>query len=326
MAFGNRVLTYLLKPQKKPYTSVTVAIERFTSEQFEEDDLSGIPDLVESIKLQSTGPAEAARAIRKKLKYGNVHRQLRALTLLDGLLQNGGSRLQRAFVDEPLLERLRVCGTSDLTDQQVRDRCKILFGTWAREYSKTPGLERVAGLYKVSLKLLIAHAMLKMIVKELPRRKQQVTQEKSKVLRETERDPFEDAANEEEEEEEPQPSSSVAQPKPQMRTSPQASTTKSSSTGFFSSLSDPASSKKSKKDKKGDKKKPKAFNLEEEKPKMRTVIAESSVASTNLLNALQFINREQEQVSENAAAVRQFETCKMLRRHVLRYVSTCRNS
>jgi LAS seventeen-binding protein 5 len=112
--------------------------------------LSGIPDLVESIKLQSSGPTEAARAIRKKLKYGNVHRQLRALTLLDGLLQNAGKRLQRAFVDEPLLERLRVCGTSDLSDQQVRDRCKVLFGTWAREYSKTPGLERVAGLYKVS--------------------------------------------------------------------------------------------------------------------------------------------------------------------------------
>jgi len=160
-----------------------------------------------------------------------------------------------------------------------------------------------------------------MVVKELPRRKQQVTQEKSKVLRETERDPFEDGADEEEEDDEPQQPSSVAPPKPQFRTSPQPSTTKSSAAGFFSSLSDPAPNKKSKKDKKGGKKKPKAFNLEEEKPKMRTVIAESSVASTNLLNALQFINREQEQVSENAAAVKQFETCKMLRRHVLRYVS-----
>jgi LAS seventeen-binding protein 5 len=160
------------------------------------------------------------------------------------------------------------------------------------------------------------------MVKELPRRKQQVTQEKSKVLRETERDPFEDGPDEEEEDDEPKQSTSVAASRPQMRTSPQASTTKSSSPGFFSSLSDPSPSKKSKKDKKGGNKKTKAFNLEEEKPKMRTVIAESSVASTNLLNALQFINREQEQVSENAAAVKQFETCKMLRRHVLRYVST----
>jgi hypothetical protein len=143
------VLTYYGTLKKKPYSAITVAIENLTSEQYDEDDLSGIPDLVEAVKLQSTGPTEAARAIRKKLKYGNVHRQLRALTLLDGLIQNSGSRFQKAFVDEPLLERLRVCATSDHSDQLVRQRCKVLFGGWAREYAKTPGMERVAGLYNV---------------------------------------------------------------------------------------------------------------------------------------------------------------------------------
>jgi hypothetical protein len=147
----HRSLTNSAAFKKKPFSSVTVSIEQLTSEQYEEDDLSGIPDLVEAIKLQSTGPAEAARALRKKLKYGNVHRQLRALTLLDSLLENASSRFQRAFIDEPLLERLRVCGTSDLTDQKVRKRCQVLFAGWARDYKKTPGLERIAGLYKVSL-------------------------------------------------------------------------------------------------------------------------------------------------------------------------------
>lgn len=128
---------------------MTVTVERLTSEQFEEDDLSGIPDLVEVIKLQASGPVEAARALRKKLKYGNVHRQLRALTLLDGLIQNAGPRFQRAFVDEPLLERLRVCGTSDLSDPEVKKKCSVLFRSWATEYKNTPGLERVAMLYKV---------------------------------------------------------------------------------------------------------------------------------------------------------------------------------
>jgi len=136
--------------QKKPYSAVTVAVEQLTSERFEEDDLSGIPDLVEAIKLQATGPAEAARAIRKKLKYGNVHRQLRALTLLDGLIQNAGSRFQRTFADEMLLERLRVCGTADLSDPLVRDKCKVLFRQWAVEYKNVRGLEQIAGLYKVS--------------------------------------------------------------------------------------------------------------------------------------------------------------------------------
>lgn len=88
--------------------------------------------------------------------------------------------------------------------------------------------------------------------------------------------------------------------------------------GLSSNFSKATQKKQSKKDKK---KKAKPFNLEEEIPKMKSVIAESSVSSTNLLNALQLINREHEQVSENATAAEQFETCKSLRRHVLRYVS-----
>ncbi|KAG6015900.1 hypothetical protein E4U41_004545, partial [Claviceps citrina] len=105
----------------KPYSAVTVTIENLTGESYAQDDLSGIPDLVEVIKLQATtGPGEAARAIRKKLKYGTPHRQIRALVLLDGLIQNAGPGFQRGFADEPLLERLRVCGTSGLSDPALR--------------------------------------------------------------------------------------------------------------------------------------------------------------------------------------------------------------
>ena len=51
----------------KPYSAVTVQIQRLTSEQYEADDMSGIPDLIEVIRIQTGGPTEAARAIRKKL-------------------------------------------------------------------------------------------------------------------------------------------------------------------------------------------------------------------------------------------------------------------
>jgi hypothetical protein len=135
-------------------------------------------------------------------------------------------------------------------------------------------------------------------------------------LRETEQDPFEDAADEEEE---PQQSSSTS-PKQKLGSSPpQSAASKSSSYAFGGTFTKSTSTKRPKKDKKGSKKS-RPFNLEEEKPKMKTAIAESSVAATNLLNALQLINREYEQVSENATAVERFETCKMLRRHILRYV------
>ncbi|KAF2966421.1 hypothetical protein GQX73_g7142 [Xylaria multiplex] len=292
--------------QKKPYSAVTVTIERLTSETFEEDDLSGIPDLVEVIKLQASGPAEAARALRKKLKYGSVHRQIRALVLLDGLIQNAGPRFQRTFIDEPLLERLRVCGTSDLSDLDVRKKCSELFRSWAAEYKNTPGLERVARLYN-----------------ELPRRKQVVTQDKSRVLRETEQDPFRDSEDEAEQNkplpplQTSQASSSrppVSYPQPTQTIQSYSHTRSSSGSGSFFS-----SSPKDKK-KKDKTKKPKTFKLEAEKESMKATIAESSIAATNLTNALQSINREKERISENAVAVGRFEICKKLRRKILRYI------
>ncbi|KAK1448785.1 VHS domain-containing protein [Colletotrichum melonis] len=291
--------------QKKPYSAVTVSVETLTAETYDEDDMSGIPDLVEVIKLQASGPVEAARAIRKKLKYGNVHRQLRALTILDGLIQNAGPRFQRAFADEPLLERLRVCGTSDLSDPDVRKKCTELFRSWA-QYKSTPGLERIAKLHQ-----------------ELPKRKVAVTQERSKAVRETE-NPF----GEEEEDKPPSPTtlageSSRPQQTPYLPYGNTSSVTNSFSHSKSSSHSGSSffgSSKDKKKKDKDKKSKRKPFNLELEKDAMKSAIAESSIATTNLTNHLQSINRERERISDNAQAVQQFESCKQLRRKILRYI------
>lgn len=48
-----------------PYTAVTEYINRMTGEQYGEDDLSGLPDLIEVVKIQTGGSTEASRAIRK---------------------------------------------------------------------------------------------------------------------------------------------------------------------------------------------------------------------------------------------------------------------
>lgn len=145
--------------------------------------------------------------------------------------------------------------------------------------------------------------------KELPRRKQVVTQERSKVLKETE-NPFGD------DEDEPQsPQASSSQPGSHSRNT---SLSGPQVTGQVQSFSYLGKDKK-KKDKKSKKRKP--FDLEAEKDKMKVTIAESSIASTDLMNALQSINREEERISENQVVVQRFETCKHLRRKVLRYVS-----
>jgi hypothetical protein len=241
-----------------------------------------------------------------------VHRQIRALVLLDGLIQNAGPRFQRTFADEPLLERLRVCGTSDLSDPEVRKKCRELFNSWS-QYGNKPGLERIARLSK-----------------ELPKRKVGVTQERSKVLKETE-NPFGD-----EEDDEPSspkvPAATAAGPSSSQNRSAhsrgsslvdsfkhqQGSSLSLSSSGGSIFGGSSSSDKKKKNSKTKGKKKP--FNLEAEKEQMKSVIAESSLAATNLLNVLQTINREKERISENNLAVERFESCKLLRRKVLRFV------
>ncbi|KAG8426012.1 hypothetical protein J3459_008516 [Metarhizium acridum] len=281
---------------KKPYSAVTVTIENLTSESYAEEDLSGIPDLVEVIKLQASGPAEAARAIRKKLKYGTVHRQIRALVLLDGLIQNAGSQFQRALADEPLLERLRVCGTSNLSDPAVKNKCRELFREWA-QYTNVPGLERVARLYK-----------------ELPKRKVGMTREESKVIQETE-NPFGD----DEEEEAERASEQKKQDNPGPSEGYHSGTLLDmqgggggSSIGLKKSKPKFKSKSKSKSGRK--------FDLEAEMKKMKSVIADATMASTALTNSLQTINREKERISENRAATQHFEACKQLRRRILRYI------
>lgn len=179
-----------------------------------------------------------------------------------------------------------------VVDPQVKQKCKVLFVQWANAYKNTPGLERIASLYK-----------------ELPNTKRASAQPaRSKVLRETE------------------PVDSDSEPAHDPFS---AGHSRSSSSNMFSSpgtssrpvtlgQTSPFTSSKLSKGKKDKSVKP--FNLAKEKDNMTNAIAQSSIASTNLLNGLQLINRETERVSENPEVVRRFETCKTLRRQVLGYI------
>ncbi|OGE51466.1 hypothetical protein PENARI_c013G04185 [Penicillium arizonense] len=264
----------------KPYSAVTVQVEVLTSEQYEVEDSSGIVDLVEVVRIQASGPTEASRALRKKLKYGNLHRQLRALVILDFLVQNAGDRFLREFADEALLERLRIAGTDSVSDPLVKQKCKQIFGQWAVTFKDTPGMAKVTALYK-----------------QLPKRKQPANQAKAKVLRE--------GSNSNE-----PPMGHVV--------------SVSAGTGPSTVLTSPKQKAKAKKDKR-DKKLSismgsKGFNLEKERPEILQTLAASSVASTDLLNALKLVNRETNRVSEDAECINRFDKCKSLRHQILRYI------
>ena len=214
-------------------------------------------------------------------KYGNLHRQLRALVILDFLIQNAGERFLREFADEPLLERLRIAGTDSVSDPLVKQKCKVLFGQWAVTYKDTPGMGGVTALYR-----------------QLPKRKQPATQAKAKVLREGSNQPSN----------EPPMGHTVSV---------------SAGDGPSTTLASPTTKSKSKKEKR-DKKlaslTSRSFNLERERPEIVQALASSSVASTNLLNALKLVNRETTRVSEDAECINRFEKCKKLRHQILRYI------
>jgi hypothetical protein len=233
-------------------------------------------------------------------KYGSPHRQIRALVILDGLIENGGGRFQRACSDEPLLERLRLLARDDGVDPQVRKKCKVLFIQWANAYKGKPGMERIASLYK-----------------EFPK-SQRPDAARQKVLRDSEplhpdaqpdASPFAESSG--------RPLASKPKPPPPSSPKPIAPVAAPSRPVALTNTSSSLSSKlfHSKKSSTS-----KTFNLSKEKDNMTTAIAQASIASTNLLNGLQLVNREQEKLSENAEVMRRFDACKLLRRKILYYI------
>jgi len=211
-----------------------------------------------------------------------MHRQLRALTILDGLIQNAGSRFQRTFADEPLLERLRLMPRDEMVDQDVRNKCNTLYRQWAVAYSKTPGLEKIAALYR-----------------QLPQSKR-LQPSQSRAVRETEQNHASSMS----------PSRSMPPVVPPSSSKPPAPA-RPVALGHTSSSSFFSRSKRSKDTK---------FNLEKEKGQLMETIAAASVSSTNLVNAIRLINRENQRVSDNAECRNRFEQCKTLRRQILRYI------
>ncbi|KAK9367275.1 hypothetical protein V1509DRAFT_626818 [Lipomyces kononenkoae] len=306
-----------------PYTAITVTIDQLVTDQFEEDDVAGVFDLIETIRLSPTGPTEAARAIRKKLKYGSVHNQLRALTILDSLIENGGKRFQTQFADEPLLERMRILATDQTTDPDVKKKMSGLFVRWASAYKDTAGMTQVAQLYK-----------------QLPQRKRAPPKKQPFV------DPDEDMEDDREHEEAAPAKPSRPGEGSRRRTPEEVradrarekkledeqrerrrlereredreSPVSGSGSGSTSASRSGSLSRQEGKSKSQPKVKP--FDLAREKPLLLQTLAEAGAAATNLSNSLKLINRERELATDNIKATENFNRCRQLRRMILRYI------
>ncbi|KAF8898967.1 hypothetical protein BD779DRAFT_1795515 [Infundibulicybe gibba] len=134
--------------REKPRSSVTDWIEILTAANIAEEAYDGIPELVESINLQASGPAEASRALRKKLKHGNPHQQYRSLVLLKALVENCGHRFQTTFADGQLTDALKHISSDSNADKRVKKKLLLILGSWRDQFKSDPSMSLVAGLYK----------------------------------------------------------------------------------------------------------------------------------------------------------------------------------
>ena len=180
-----------------------------------------------------------------------------------------------------------------MSDKEVQKKAHVLFAQWAIAYKGVLGMEKVVYLHR-----------------QVPRRESSPDQAQSKVLQETEREANEDPFGSVEDEPVSGESSSMAPP----------SLTPRSNTAASITPTPKYVPKKLKPDKHGKTSKSKVFNLEKEKPQLLQTIASSSIASTNLMNALRLLDREKIRVSDHEETVNRFDTCKGLRRQILRYI------
>ncbi|BGP31194.1 hypothetical protein JCM10296v2_002958 [Rhodotorula toruloides] len=277
---------------EKPRSSISDLIDILCLERYEEDSYEGLAELVESINLQPhTGPAEASRAIRKKLKYSNIHGQLRALTILKTIVENGGSRFQTTFANDRLVERIKVMAGDPHTDPKVKKKLMQVLGSWYVQFKDDPKMQLVAGLYKSCGG-----------GKTQPTRSaatdayeaQQARYERESALR-AERKEAERRAREEE------------------KARKEAEQAKKAAAMRSATAQGGANRRRVK------------FNFEQEKPKIMAAVGQGTQSAQALVNALQRVNREKESVQENLRVQDCLEKAKADRKALIRYIQLIDN-
>lgn len=103
--------------------------------------------MCELIFSKSSGPVEASWGIRKILKHGNRHHILRALSILEALVENCGRKCHGTLPDHKLIERLQRLAGDYCGQPSVVKYLTILLKKWNSEFEHDPEMRDVANIY-----------------------------------------------------------------------------------------------------------------------------------------------------------------------------------
>jgi hypothetical protein len=290
-SFGKQVASAFNR--EKPNSSITQWVDILTTASYEDEAYDGIPEIVDSINLQPTGPTEASRALRKKLKHGNAHNQYRALVILKALVENCGHKFQTTFADGQLTDALKHLATDLGTDHKVKKKLLSVLASWHNQFKTDPSMTLVAGLYRQC--------------RPVDRRSQQQTPDAD----------FEkmfsrmgggggDASTSAEyerkrkEEEEKQLAKKKAKEEKSKKAEEEAKRKKNTL-------------------------KRQPFDFEKDKPQVLTTIANASQAANNLVNAITLVNPETDSLLSNERVQECLGKAKLLRKPLVRYIQLVEN-
>ncbi|OBZ68405.1 Protein lsb5 [Grifola frondosa] len=277
--------------REKPHSSITEWVEILTSSSYEDEAYDGIPELVDSINIQATGPAEVSRAIRKKLKHGNSHQQYRALVILRAIVENGGHKFQTSFADSQLTDAIRGLSSDATTDPKVKKKLLSVLVGWHNQFKDDPSMTLVANLYKQCKG------------PEVRTHTQKPSYDDPQFsfdsnIASYERKKKEDAEKKEKEEKRKAKEEKEKRKKEEQRRKRKAT--------------------QSKVDRK-------AFNFEEEKSQILTAVANATQASNNLVNAMTLVNTEHDSLEANERVQECLTKAKQSRKQIVRYVQLVEN-
>lgn len=279
---------YSFLNHEKPHSSVTDWVEILTASTVEDEAYDGIPELVDVINLQPTGPAEASRAIRKKLKHGNSHQQYRALVILKALVENGGHKFQTTFADSQLTDAIKNLASDPSTDPKVKKKLLSVLASWKNQFQGDPSMAFVANLYSQCRprtsrtvdpsSIWAQDTESQRASLEYERRKREEKEKKEEAKRK---------AKEEKEREKMKREEELRKAKTRVRRKP--------------------------------------FDFEKEKPEILTTIANASQASSNLVNAITLVNTEHDSLQTNEQVQDRLMKAKQVRKQLVRYIQLVEN-
>ncbi|KGR00554.1 hypothetical protein MEQ_02335 [Candida albicans P87] len=311
------------------YTSITIKINQLAdpkrNDEIDDSIELYLSDLIELIKVQSnSGAVEAARAIRKKIKYGDSRaEQLRALQILELLVLNGGPSIGPIIArDDKLLDVLKgiINGTARTGvgveyDCKVQKRVVAMAIGWKTELDGLDGYKYMQSLYKA-----------------IPRRKRvssshsghrdrDVHDNDSDENSEDVLDPYADDAQLDSH----ASNRNVSSPRtPRSPPPPRPSTKSPYASGKKNDDKDKKKNKKKKKKKRGLVYADEEFeipqiNYKVEAPKIRELIANCYTHTTALNNLLLQLPADESPL-DNDKTLEEFAKCKKIRRKVLSYL------